>query len=307
MVSNQAGLAPCERFTGCEPWSPDSQRVAGANANYEATIWDARTGAARTLHVNNATGAAFSPVEARLVVTRLEAPALVVDRAGAEQFAVVRRGLRSWVQSARFTQDGRRLLTVDVDGKVALLDATRGTGAGPRASATLAAAAAVSHDGTQLAIGTRSGALQVYDVVNGRMRATTAQGASITSVAFDRGGDRIVTASDDGTARVWDAQALDAPVAVLRGHKEGLLAAEFSPDGRFVLSTGLDRSARLFDAVLGTSVIVFRTSKQGTARFSPDGRLIAIGGRPTVEVHRCEVCEPFDELVRLARARLPLA
>jgi WD40 repeat protein/transcriptional regulator with XRE-family HTH domain len=305
MVSNEAELAPCDHFTGCEPWSPDSRSVAGANANYKATIWDARTGAAHALHVNGATGAAFSPVRARLVLTRLQTPALIVDRAGAKQLAAVPRGSRSWVQSARFTQDGRRLLTVDVDGKVALSDASRGTSAGPRAFATIAAAATVSHDGTQLAVGTRSGSLQVHDVVNGRMRATTAQGGSITSVAFDRRGGRIVTASDDGTARVWDSQALDAPLTILRGHTEGLLTADFSPDGRFVLTTGLDRIARLFDPVLATSVIVFRTSKQGTARFSPDGRLIAIGGRHTVEVHRCELCRPFGELVGLAHARLP--
>jgi len=305
LVPNEGGLAPCDRFTGCAPWSPDGRRIAGANANYEATSWDAQTGVARALHVDAATGAAFSPVGRRLVVTRLDVPALVVDETGARRTAVVPRGSRSFVPSARFTPDGRRLLTVDVDGKVALSDATRGASPGSRVTATVPGAAAVSDDSRRLAVGTRSGALQVRDTDGGGTRVTPPQGRSITSVAFDRRGRRIVTVSDDRTARVWDTGALGAPRAVLRGHRDALLAAEFSPDGRFVLTSGLDGTARLWDPVLGTSVLVLNTSRQGGARFSPDGRLIAIGGRDTVEVHRCTLCEPFDALVQLARGRLP--
>lgn len=305
LVPNDAGVPPCDHFTGCAPWSPDSRSVAGVDAHNEATIWDARSGAARALHVSGATGAAFSPDGARLVVTRGEGAALVVDRAGAQRVAAVPRGARSWVLSAAFTPDGRRLLTVDVDGKVALSDARRGTRAGPGAVATVAGAAAVSGDGRRLAVGTRSGVLEVQDVRGDATRATTLQGRSITSVAFDRRGRRIVTASDDRTARVWDARSLATPTAILRGHRDAVLAAGFSPDGRFVLTAGLEGTARLWDPVLGTTVLVLHASEQGGARFSPDGRLIAIGGRDTVEVHRCELCLPFDGLVRLARARLP--
>jgi WD40 repeat protein len=261
-------------------------------------------------------GAAFSTDGRRLVVLVQEDGVRVVDRASGKSVGGMPSG-GSAVQSVRFTADGRRMLAVPVagkvrlldavtlDGKVRLLDAMRGRSPAPSPAAAVTEAAAITRDGGQLAVGTRAGALEVQDVSSGRVRAATQHLRSITSVAFDPAGARIVTISDDRTARVWDAHALDASVAVLRGHDDRLLSAEFSPDGRFVLTSSMDGTARLWDPGLETTVLVFTKSKRGTARFSPDGRLIAIGGSRTVELHRCEVCAPFDKLVRLARARLP--
>jgi WD40 repeat protein len=166
-------------------------------------------------------------------------------------------------------------------------------------------AAALSPDGSRLALGTRSRVLEVLDVASGKTRATVPQGSAITGVAFDPGGERILTAHGDGTARIWDAGSPSDPPVVLRGHDAALLGAQFSPDGQLVLTAGADGKARLWDPVVGTSVLVLSTSDDGRAQFSPDGRLIAIGGRRTAEVQTCELCEPFDELVRSARARLP--
>ena len=91
---------------------------------------------------------------------------------------------------------------------------------------------------------------------------------------------------------------------MLRGHDDRLLSAEFSPDGRFVLTASADGTARLWDPALETTVAVFVKPGLGGARFSPDGRLVAVGGA-TVQVHPCALCAPFDELVRVARSRLP--
>ena len=50
---------------------------------------------------------------------------------------------------------------------------------------------------------------------------------------FSPGGERIVTASADGTARLWDG-ATGASQAVLSGHGKEVLSATFSPDGQLV-------------------------------------------------------------------------
>ena len=64
-------------------------------------------------------------------------------------------------------------------------------------------------------------------------------------------GRRIVTASIDRTARIWDA-AGGVQLAVLSGHGDGVWSAAWSPDGRRIVTTSEDQTARIWDAnVLG--------------------------------------------------------
>ncbi len=57
-------------------------------------------------------------------------------------------------------------------------------------------------------------------------------------------GSRIVTTSDDGTARLWDSAGNE--IAVLAGHTDTVYGAEYSPDGSRILTTSVDGTARLF-------------------------------------------------------------
>src|SRR5262249_3462956 len=69
------------------------------------------------------------------------------------------------------------------------------------------------------------------------------------SAAFSPDGSRIVTASDDKTARIWDA-ATAKEIAVLRGHADVLRSAVFSPDGSRIVTASADETARVWDAHL---------------------------------------------------------
>jgi hypothetical protein len=57
----------------------------------------------------------------------------------------------------------------------------------------------------------------------------------VNSAAFSPDGSRIVTASWDNTARIWDA-ATAKEIAVLRGHDERLYSAVFNPDGSRIVT-----------------------------------------------------------------------
>ena len=80
---------------------------------------------------------------------------------------------------------------------------------------------------------------------------TTAPVINVHSAAFSPDGSRIVTASGDNTARIWDA-ASAKEIAVLRGHDSDVRSAAFSPDGLRVFTASDDETARIWDVHLQT-------------------------------------------------------
>lgn len=69
----------------------------------------------------------------------------------------------------------------------------------------------------------------------------------ILSAKFSPGGRRIVTASEDTTARIFDAETGEL-IVNLTGHNNTVSAAEFSPDGRRVVTASRDGSVRIWDS-----------------------------------------------------------
>ena len=57
----------------------------------------------------------------------------------------------------------------------------------------------------------------------------------VNSAQFSPDGTRIVTASNDKTARVWDA-ASGKQQATLAGHNDEVNCAQFSPDGMRIVT-----------------------------------------------------------------------
>ena len=82
------------------------------------------------------------------------------------------------------------------------------------------------------------------------------------SAVFSPDGARIVTASDDDTARLWEA-ATGQELAVLRGHEGEVLSAVFSPDGARIVTASDDDTARLWEAATGQEIAVLRGHEGG--------------------------------------------
>jgi len=101
---------------------------------------------------------------------------------------------------------------------------------------------------------------------------------SVTAVAFSPDGTRILTGSDDNTARLWDATS-GKVVAILSGHTNWVSAVAFSPAGTHVLTGSGDDTARLWDAATGKAVATLsgHTGSVEAVAFSPDGTRVLTG------------------------------
>jgi WD40 repeat protein len=101
----------------------------------------------------------------------------------------------------------------------------------------------------------------------------------IRSVSYSRDGRLIVTASDDGSAVLWDA-ATGFELRQFKGHDDAVTSASFSPDGQMILTSGRDHTARLWDVMTGSELRRLNGHIDGvtSAAFSPDGRQIITGG-----------------------------
>ena len=76
---------------------------------------------------------------------------------------------------------------------------------------------------------------------------------SVDSAAFSPDGKLVVTASDDGTARIWDV-ASGRSLHTLSGHTDYVDSVAFSPDGKLVVTASDDGTARIWDVASGRSL-----------------------------------------------------
>jgi WD40 repeat protein len=135
-----------------------------------------------------------------------------------------------------------------------------------------------SPDGTLLAIGGADNKGHIVEVETGTEIATLeGHTARVRSIAWAPDGTRVVTASDDGTARLWTLAGEIS--AVLQGHTDYVRSVAFAPDGQTIATSSDDRSVRLWSAADGTEIRSFlgHSDWVRSVAFSPDGQRLASG------------------------------
>ncbi len=101
----------------------------------------------------------------------------------------------------------------------------------------------------------------------------------VTSVAFSPDGTLILSGSDDGKLKLWQAST-GRLIRTLRGHERnfaGVASVVFSPNGNWALSGGSDTAVKLWDVATGEFIQGFygHTKAVTAVAFAPDGKRIA--------------------------------
>jgi dipeptidyl aminopeptidase/acylaminoacyl peptidase len=97
----------------------------------------------------------------------------------------------------------------------------------------------------------------------------------VLSAIFSADGRRVITASDDSTARIWDSNTR-RELMTLSGHTQAVEGAAFTPDGKLIVTASSDKTVRLWDASTGKQLreLDGHTGKVNWAMFSPDGHRV---------------------------------
>jgi WD40 repeat protein/serine/threonine protein kinase len=116
---------------------------------------------------------------------------------------------------------------------------------------------------------------QEVRAADAELAVLSGHGNSVIFAAYSPDGARIVTASADKTARIWDART-GAQLAVLSGHDDRVFTSAYSPDGARIVTASADKTARIWDARTGAQLAVL--SGHGdvvySAAYSRDGTRI---------------------------------
>ena len=264
------------------------RRLATASADHTARIWDVATGAAVTsplAHDGPVNWVEFQSDGTRILTASGDGTVRIWNADDGRPAGGRWLAHASPVRVARFSPDGRRVVSGGADGTVWLWDADQGTPLGTvQRLGTELFCLAFSPDGRKVGMGASDSNGSLWRVTDSGLRLVTKlrHKATVRDVAFSPDGTRLLTASHDGTARIWDSQT-GAPLSADLKHTHWIFHAEFSADGGRIVTASHDRTARVWNARTGRPITPALGSMGHSvavrdACFSPDGGRIATAG-----------------------------
>jgi len=267
-------------------YSSDGRYIAtGSNQKPSyVKIWNAQTGklvGQLVGHEDAVLSVVFSKDGTRLLTSSYDNTARLWNWRTGEQLQTY-LGHDWWVWSASFSPDEQRIVTASQDGSVIVwpvepLEPGKPVQPGPpfRGHTGPVYAAAFSPNGQYVASAGYDRRVLIWEpdevesfhfeaLINPQVTnlppkfdALEGHQAAVRSVKFNAEGNRLVSASNDNTVRVWDFESQKL-IKTLKGHGGWVLSCEFSPDGKDVLSGSHDHQAKIWSLKGYEEVRVFQ-------------------------------------------------
>ncbi len=154
------------------------------------------------------------------------------------------------VNDAIFVRDGASIAIAEQSGVVHVLDAESGELERDIEGRSAPRDLDSARKGQTLAIGKQDGNITILDINEPDNQADNffLSGGNLAMIDFSPNGQWLAAGSQRGNTAIWNLNTKQSPFNV--GHKAAVLALQFSPSNRFLLSGGADNSAIGFDIQL---------------------------------------------------------